>query len=452
MYTCSNGNALLRLAKSTVFAIFCSGFLVSAYAEDGDFSMQKRIDFLEQQLLELKRQVHIQGQQQHGQNQVVAEELNQQKKDTSALKDSMGKIGGFDVKIGGYVKVDAMYSKYSDGDLAEGSAGRQFYIPSTIPVGGQEENTDLDMQATESRINFSAARNIRGHALKFFTEIDFLLSPGGNERVSNSYSPRLRHYFMKYDNWLLGQTWSTFQDVAALPENLDFVGPAEGSTFARQVQVRYTLGNIELAVENPETTVTPNGGGALITSDDGAIPDMIARYYLRGSWGHMAIAGILRNLSFDDTNPDNDSDTWGGGVSFSGKVKIGGNGDDFRFMLTAGQGLGRYIALNTANGVVQEANGDLETIDSIGGFVSYRHLWNDKWRSNLTYSFFTVDNDTALTGNAVTKDVWSLHANLLYSPVPKVTFGVEYMFAERELEDDRDGNMSRLIMSAKYAF
>ena len=45
-------------------------------------------------------------------------------------------IGDTSVKFTGYIKVDAMVSDYSDGTIASGSVGRDFYIPSLTPVGG----------------------------------------------------------------------------------------------------------------------------------------------------------------------------------------------------------------------------------------------------------------------------------------------------------------------------
>ncbi|KTF07689.1 porin [marine sediment metagenome] len=66
----------------------------------------------------------------------------------------------------------------------------------------------------------------------------------------------------------MGQTWTTFMDVGSLPESLDFIGTTDGITFARQVMVRYTNGGLQLALENPESTITPFGGGSRITSDD----------------------------------------------------------------------------------------------------------------------------------------------------------------------------------------
>ena len=114
--------------------------------------------------------------------------------------------------------------------------------------------------------------------------------------------------------------------------------------------------------------------------------------------------------------------------------------------------MGRYAALNTANGAVLNANNDLEAIDSTSYAIAYRHPWNDQWRSSITYSRFDADNETALTGTGVTDTTYSTHINLLYSPDKKLTFGGEYSFAKRELENNLEGDMSRVQFSAMYKF
>ena len=99
-----------------------------------------------------------------------------------------------------------------------------------------------------------------------------------------------------------------------------------------------------------------------------------------------------------------------------------------------------------------DGDGNLHAIDSTGVFGSYRHLWSDKWRSNFTIGYLTVDNDTDLTGMSVTKNATSYHINAIYSPLPKLDFGLEFMYADREIESGLDGNLSRFQFSAKYAF
>jgi len=354
-------------------------------------------------------------------------------------------------QFGGYVKFDAMASDYSGGDLAPGSLGTQFYVPATIPVGGAaSEGPDLDIQGRETRINFKSDHVLdNGIKASTYIEMDFFLGVGGNERVSNSYNPRLRHAFFKYGKWLFGQTWSTFQDVGALPENLDFIGPAESTVFVRQPMVRYTSGNWEFAIENPETTITPFGGGGRIVTDDGALPDFVGRYTAKLNNGYIKAAALVRQLNYKTATVDTDEMAYG--VTVSGKHSVGSQ-DDFRWMATIGAGTGRYLGLNTANDAVLDANNSLNAIDQWGAFVSFRHWWNSQWRSNFTVGYLDNDNDITLTGTGVTADVYSLHANILYSPVPKMTVGGEIIFAERTLETTQSGDMTRLMFSAKYAF
>ena len=354
-------------------------------------------------------------------------------------------------KFGGYVKLDTIYSDYGSGSYS--GAGRDFYIPGTVPVGpkGADGESYLDLHAKESRINFRSTHLLdNGSKLGTFIEMDFLLAPSGNERVSNSYQPRLRHAFLTYNNWLFGQTWMTFFNVGALPENLAFVGPAESTIFGRQAMIRYTSGNWQFAIENPETTITPYGGGGRIVTDDNKVPDLVLRYNLKGDWGGFTAAGIVRQLRYDSGPGVSDSET-GWGISLSGKF-VFGNKDDFRWMASTGSGMGRYMGLNTANGAVLDADGDLHAIDSTGVFGSYRHLWSDKWRSNFTVGYLAVDNDTDLTGMGVTKNATSYHINAIYSPVPKLDFGIEFMYADREVESGNDGDLKRFQFSAKYAF
>jgi hypothetical protein len=359
-------------------------------------------------------------------------------------------------KFGGYIKLDSMFSDFSSGSVAGNSGGREFYIPATIPVGSENASGEsyLDFQAKESRINFSSNHILdNGAKLGTFFELDFMLSGQGDERISSSYAPRVRHAFVTYNKWLFGQTWMTFFNVNALPENLDFVGPAESTIFGRQAMIRYTSGNWQLAFENPETTVTPYGGGARIVTDDNKVPDTVLRYNLTGDWGSFAAAGMVRQLRYEGPSGglQIDDSTTSFSLSLSGKFDFA-NKDDFRWMATWGDGIGRYIGLNTSNGAVIDENGNLESIEQIGVFGSYRHLWNDQWRSNFTVGYLGIDNDTSLTGMGATSNVTSYHVNVIYSPQPKLDFGLEFLYAEREIESGQDGDLTRFIFSAKYAF
>lgn len=359
-------------------------------------------------------------------------------------------MGEFTFTYGGYVKLDAMYSDYSDGNPADGSIGRDFYVPSTTPVNGDSDDGVFDMHAKQTRFYLGTKGNYDGHELGGRIEMDFLLSPGGNERVSNSYNPRLRHAFITYDKWLFGQTWSTFQNVGALPDTLDFIGPAEATIFMRQAMIRYTSGPWAIALENNDTTIYPGEDDGRISTDSGSLPDLTGRYTFSGDWGNLVLAGLVRQLKWEDGATDVDDDLVGYGVSVSGKFNLFAR-DDFKWMANYGSAMGRYIGLNFAPGAAAKADGDLDEIDSWSAFGAYRHWWNDKYRTTVQAGYLDVDNPSAAGGTA-NKIAYNGSVNLIYQPVPKFFFGGELKYGYRETENSDDGEFVRFQFSARYNF
>jgi hypothetical protein len=145
-----------------------------------------------------------------------------------------------------------------------------------------------------------------------------------------------------------------------------------------------------------------------------------------------------------------DDSELGFGISVTGKVMLGK--DDIRFGVNTGSGMGRYIGLNVANGAIVNANGQLDAIGSTGLFASFRHHWNDSWRSNFSYSAIMIDNDVALSGNGATKNTSSLRVNALVDVAKNMTLGAELALANRELESGADGDLTRLQFMAMYKF
>jgi hypothetical protein len=362
------------------------------------------------------------------------------------------RMGKTRVTYGGYVKLDATSQRTSGGQIAGNSILRDFLFPSSIPVGGNPSGFDTDFSARQTRFLFKTETDVgTDHKLSSLIELDFNVTEGGNERVTNSFVPRIRHALINYDNWTFGQGWSTFQNVGALPDSLDFIGVTPGTVFDRQPLIRYTRGGLQLAVEQPETVVTAQNG-AMVTPGDDQIPDIVGRYNWSGDWGSFTAAGILRQLhvSTDDLMGVDDA-AWGYGLSLSGKLKVGEK-DDLRFMATAGDGLGRYIGLNIVNDAAVRPDGTLDPIFTWSGFAAYRHVWSGRVRSNLGGAYFKADNPVRLTTNQVTDESWNAFANLIWNPVGPLNVGVELMYASRTLEDGRSGNLQRVQFSTQYNF
>ena len=52
----------------------------------------------------------------------------------------------------------------------------------------------------------------------------------------------------------------------------------------------------------------------------------------------------------------------------------------------------------------------------------------------------------------MSKEAYSASANLIYSPIPELSFGLEYMSGWRKLESEVSGRFGRLQFAGKYDF
>jgi hypothetical protein len=360
-----------------------------------------------------------------------------------------------------------MYTRTSDADLPTPSFIRDQYQAAGIPVaasGAEDPHHFFDYNAKGTILWAKATADYGAHEIGTHVEIDFRVNPGaGNEIATNAYNPGLRHAYFTYDNWLFGQTFSLLRNLNAAPDTIDSAGGAiESLVIVRQPQVRYSAGAWQFSLENNEVILTANGGGSTRNvTGDAQVPDLVARYDFALPFGEFATAVLLRHLQADNAQvapvAANGTAT-GAGLMLSGRLPAFGK-DDVRFNLTAGQGIGRYATAATVDDAVIRPDGGLEPIGLVAGYVAYRHPWNARWRSNALLSGMLADNDTANAGLDVTRSVTGLHLNTLYSPVAKLTFGVQLIHAIREIErpapgggSGEHGSLTRAQFTAMYLF
>ncbi len=392
-----------------------------------------------------------------------------------AEKDAASKTpqvkGATEYAFGGYIKLDIIASQYSDGERALAGVGDDFLVASVIPVGGESGDPHLDMHAKHSRIWFKTTTATELGTVGSYIEMDFGVNQIGDERISNSAASRIRHAYLnwQYDadsSILAGQTWSTFFNVSSLPDTLDFVGPV-GTLFERQAQLRWTralsaTSSLMLAVENPSSGLYGEDGSAAGASayDNNALPDTVLRYNAKSGDFSYSFAALLRELAYKQnfTNSQaqairGDDSVYGYGLSFAGIWQFGA--DDVRLQISAGNALGRYLGLQTYRDGVIADNGDIDLIDTVGGYIAYRHFWAPKWRSSLVLSASSADNPNTVAATTAAS-YQSAHANLIYAPIAGLNFGVEYIRAtknnERPVNSDDSGDVDRLQFSAKYTF
>ena len=301
------------------------------------------------------------------------------------------------ITFGGYLQGDV---RYVDGNV--NSYLGDFWIGNAA----EGDISSVKFSVASSRLNTKYTHgDITG-----FVELDFYTGEG-NQVLTNSIGPRMRHAFIKYKNWTVGQTWSTFMNTSSLAEAADFGGPLVASAFVRQTQIRYTNGNFQFAIENPESY----GGDA---SQD-ALPDFVGKYTFKGDWGNVSVSAVARQLN---TLGGESESAFGYGVS--GRINTVGK-DDLRFAIHGGN-IGRYVGAAASTDLVGE-----EVEDSTSIMVSYRHFWTETLRTNVFYGNTETDESDR------DRTHWGI--NIFQNITKELSYGVEvgnYEVADLDLDSD----------------
>lgn len=382
--------------------------------------------------------------------QAQVRDLQQQQQQQNTPPTTAAPASGTQLSFGGYVKLDAIWSNPSAG---AGVSADQQLEPGAIPVGpgaGADEHGQVKLHARQSRLFAKAITPTELGNLSAYIEGDFF-GAAGNETVSNSNGFRIRHAYGTLGGLLAGQTWTNFSDPSVYPETVDFGGPA-AQIFSRQAQVRWTHafdgGQWSVALENPESQVTLKDG-TIFRADDDKVPDLTGQLKFQTTLGDFSVAGLLRQIRVASSkNPVSRESAVSGGLGVNGFIRFGQ--DDLRLYLYGGQGVGRY-----SNGLITEATlgetGPWHLAPQWLGGIAYRHVWSDTLRSTAAVSALKAHfGEGAFPG--ATQQVSSAHLNLIWSPVQKTNFGLEYIRGHRQTVDGLEGHLDRVQASAQFLF
>ena len=351
------------------------------------------------------------------------------------------------IQIGGFVQLDAI----SDGN-AIGS--KDSFIVSSIPTAGDTAG-QTQFSVRQTRLFVRTEAPTEWGAFVTHVEGDFFGPDGTDFRLRHAYGEIGDKHKL-----LAGQTWSTFADASVYPAIFDYQGP-NGGIFPRQPMIRYTEVvrpdfQWQVAVEDPNpdvstaTTISPG-------NDTARMPDLIGNIRWMPDWGHLQLAGILRELTFDPVSGPRSTDI-GWGFNFTGMVKVfepveKGKQDNFTFEALGGQGIENYI--NDSGGLgldgFVDAGGDLSALGVYGGFIAYQHYWSAKWASSLGYSFLHVDDKSGQGGGTYKEGHYGV-VNIMYYPVDRIWMGLEGLYGIREDQDGSSGSDGRLSLSVQYRF
>jgi hypothetical protein len=278
---------------------------------------------------------------------------------------------------------------------------------------------------------------------------------------------RLRHAWGELGQFGAGQTWSPYMDPDVFPNSVEYWGPP-GMVFFRNVQVRWTPwsngdSNFMIALERPGASADQGVYSGRVELQGVTarfpLPDVSAHFRKAGDWGHVQLAGILREMKWDDLNNDQfdlSGSATGWGFNLSTNLKLAKH--VFRGQVAYGEGVENYWNDAPVDVGIKNQLGNARTpvvgkALPILGIVAFLDLnWNKQWSSTVGYSLVDISNSDAQANDVFKRGQYAL-ANVMYYPAANVMLGPEIQWGKRE--NFRDGFTSddfRVQFSAKYNF
>jgi len=444
---------------------------IDAQAGDID-ALKKQLADMEQMLLSLKRRLDELEQAQTGQpgakpQTATAAAATQQAQDQAEKEAASPEIPPDVVSAGdfpGSIRIPGTDAAVRFGALIRtafvftlrplGSDDR--FLTYSIPVGpppaGDGPRTAFTANTSRFNVDFRTPTGIG--QIRAFIEGDFA---GPN----NSF--RLRHAYAQYRGFIVGQTWTTFSDPEAAPEDIDFEGISAKNEI-RQPQIRYAFmvgktTRVAVAAETPSVSIT---GGQGVNQ----VPDLIAKAVFRPKKdAHVQLAGVLRQVrGQSDANPAVTQSVyaWGLSVSASWPFRRWKLTDTIVFQANGGVGVARYIndlnSMGAEDGVFDTTNDTLHALPVYGWYVAYQHMWR-AWettrkmnlRSSLILSWVYVNNFAFEVPSSYAR-TQRYAGNVVFSPSPRIDVGLEYLWGERVNLDGQSGWSDQVQFVAYFRF
>jgi DcaP outer membrane protein len=334
-------------------------------------------------------------------------------------------------------------------------------LPSFEGEFGRDHNTFAGVR--QSRLG---ARSSTPTAVGDLTTIfEFELFGVGVDEGQTTF--RLRHAYGQLGQFGAGQYWSPFMDPDVFPNSVEYWGPT-GMVFFRNVQVRYmpVTGDhsVVIALERPGAS-GDQGVYADRVELDGIrprfpLPDFSGAYKFTQGWGYARVAGMLRQIKWDDTLDDAfdlSGDATGWGINLSSNLKPSAS-DTIRLQFVFGEGIQNYMNDSPIDiGIVSNLSDPVrpllgEPIPLLGLVAFLDHQWSEEYSTTVGYSWQENDNTDGQAPDAFRTGHYAL-GNVLYYPAPNVMLGGELQWGRREnFADGFESDGFKLQFSFKYNF
>ena len=236
-------------------------------------------------------------------------------------------------------------------------------------------------------------------------------------------------------------------DESILPGTLDFESPRsillDRRALFRLTQPLTDCLSVAVALEDPQPSldlaIAPAGGDV-----ERLAPDLICRFRYETPRCHLQGAGLVRMIGFREVSGAQD-EAVGWGFDFTGSFRPR-EIDRVLFQVAFGEGYESYR--QGFDGAV-DANGVIELNPVLAWVVGYEVDWTDRLSSTFVYS--VAEGTTASFQPASRAEALDyLAANLVFEPLPRLSYGIEYLYGSRTDKDSAQGEAHRLQFSVRY--
>ncbi|UYW00833.1 porin [Flavobacterium agricola] len=349
--------------------------------------------------------------------------------------------------VGGFVRVRTAY------DFGGSPTSDFGFVPATIPVP-----TDL---LTKNRFNMDASKSTLFFKLlgnndkvgQFQAYVAGRFSGAGGAFV-------LTDAYVTLLGFTVGRTWSTFNDLAAVPPTIDFQGP-NGAAEMRTTQIRYTgdFGkgfSYAVAAEMPNTTGTYAPTQTVETTQ--RIPDIPV--YVQYNWGekkasHVRAAGVMRNMNYRDVINNTTETETSFGMQLSTNVELT-SFMEFYGQITYGKGIAQYINDLSGRGLSLIQNpskpGKMQAQEALGWFAQIQFNLSKDVYATAGYSQAEVFPDQLTVPDSNYRYGQYIVGNVFYNLTTDFKVGVEYLWGDRVNIDGASASANRVQTLIQFNF
>ncbi|MFR9563678.1 MAG: DcaP family trimeric outer membrane transporter [Rikenellaceae bacterium] len=364
----------------------------------------------------------------------------------------------FSFGVGGYINLRTSYD-------FNGIVENIDFVTADIPTtSSYDTRQQIMMDASTSRLYFTGIVNTRAvGAIRVFADMDFRGNTGWNDTgVTNTYQPRLRTAYVNFLGITAGRDITTFCDLSAAPQTIDFQGP-NAYSFNYATLLRYTYSCVDdrlemaVALEMPNLSATYGDAGNFEAIPQ-RVPDvpMYIQYRLgKKMEHHIRVSAVLRDMyAYNVTSAENTS-LLGWGVQFSGNLQPL-KWLNIRLNSIYGKGITPYIQDLIGSGL--DFTPDPSNATSIEATEMY--AWQAALKFNITkklslnggYSTARVRKDQGYYADDEYRVGQYAFGNIFYDITPRLKVAAEYLYGSRKNMDCLSNTANRVSAMAQFNF